>query len=55
VNTRISCTSPDAGNERQGQSTLESSPIEGRSLRTTEVVYAVFALAVGILLFATAV
>jgi hypothetical protein len=37
------------------QTVSSGSPADRRSLRTTEVVYAVFALAAGILLFATAV
>jgi hypothetical protein len=48
------CSSPTARSERM-QPPPEVSPAEKRSLRSTEVVYAIFALAVGLLFFATAV
>jgi hypothetical protein len=48
------CSSITAGSE-QVQLPPEVSPAERRSLRSTEVVYAIFALAVGLLFFATAV
>ncbi|MEO8869260.1 MAG: hypothetical protein ABI357_00365 [Granulicella sp.] len=55
MNSPACCSQSDAGSDpSQIQAVPIVSAADRRSLHTTEIVYAVFALAAGILLFATA-
>lgn len=56
MNSPVCCSSNDVvSDQSQLQAVSSESPADRRSLQTTEMVYGFFALAVAVLLFATAV